>query len=68
MNWRKTGLILQQIFSSNNIQDSNTSDKLFSLTLDCTLSWFRIGQLPLDSIDPLYPYLLLAGAHYIPNR
>ena len=66
-NWRKTAWILQQVLSSYNLKDNNNSD-LIATTLECTLSWLRIGHLPLDTIYPLYPYFLMAAAHYIPNR
>ncbi|XP_003423892.1 importin-13 isoform X1 [Nasonia vitripennis] len=67
-NWCKAAWILQQIFSSCTQTNDNNSDALFLSGIECTLSWLKLGQLPLDTIGQIYPHLLLAAARYIPNR
>ncbi|XP_014211303.1 importin-13 isoform X2 [Copidosoma floridanum] len=67
-NWRKTACFLEQIFLSCSIGNTPESEALYLLGVECTLSWLRIGQLPLDTIGPIYPHLLLSAAHFIPKK
>jgi len=49
--------------------DSQGNDSiLYSLGLECAQSWLKVGQLPLETTGQIYPYLLVAAAHYAPNK
>lgn len=49
--------------------DSQGNDNiLYSLGLECAQSWLKIGQLSLETSGQIYPYLLVAAAHYAPDK
>lgn len=68
LNWRKTVWLIEQVFISCGETNTAESEALYLSAIDCTLAWLKVGQLPLDSIGPIYPYLLFAAAHFLPRR
>ncbi|XP_011501749.1 PREDICTED: importin-13 [Ceratosolen solmsi marchali] len=67
-NWCKTSWLLQQIFSTCTQMNDSNSNALYLSGIECTLSWLKLGQLPLNTIGQIYPHLLIAAARFIPNR
>lgn len=66
--WCQTVWLLQQVFSVYNPTSEGNDSTLYSLGLECAQSWLKIEQLSLETTGQLYPYLLMAAAHYAPNR
>lgn len=51
-----------------NPNSEGNDNTLYTLGLECAQSWLKIDQLPLETTGQIYPYLLMAAAHYAPNR
>ncbi|XP_020295075.1 importin-13 isoform X2 [Pseudomyrmex gracilis] len=66
--WCQTAWFLQQVFSMCNPNSQGNDSILYSLGLECAQLWLQSGQLPLEASGQIYPYLLVAAAHYAPNR
>ncbi|KAL6260843.1 hypothetical protein P5V15_008368 [Pogonomyrmex californicus] len=66
--WCQTVWFLQQVFSMCNPDSQGNDSVLYSLALECAQAWLKVGQLPLETTGQIYPYLLVAAAHYAPNR
>ncbi|KAL0126350.1 hypothetical protein PUN28_005027 [Cardiocondyla obscurior] len=66
--WCQTAWFLQRVFSMCNPDSQGNDGVLYSLGLECAQSWLKISQLCLETIGQIYPYLLVAAAHYAPNK
>lgn len=66
--WCQTVWLLQQVFSVCSPNSEGKDGALYILGLECAQSWLKIDQLPLEITSQIYPYLLMAAAHYAPNR
>ncbi|EFN68181.1 Importin-13 [Camponotus floridanus] len=67
--WCQTVWLLQQVFSICSPNSEGKDSTLYILGLECAQSWLKIiDQLPLETTGQIYPYLLMAAAHYAPNR
>ncbi|KAJ8687571.1 hypothetical protein QAD02_023365 [Eretmocerus hayati] len=68
VNWQKVSWILEQIFLTCSQMNDDTSNALYLSSIECTVSWLKLGPLPLDTIGRIIPHLLAAAARYLPNR
>ncbi|XP_063988232.1 importin-13 [Diachasmimorpha longicaudata] len=66
--WYKTSWLLQQVFTTYERMISQSSDdSIYLLSIECTLAWMKLGQLPIDSLEEVYPHLLVAASNYVPT-
>ncbi|XP_048504738.1 importin-13 isoform X2 [Athalia rosae] len=69
VSWSRVTRILLDVFSN---LDHGLSEKdgqtLFLHGLECTLSWLKLGQLPLETTSHIYNHILRAALYYAPRR